>query len=137
MASRVKHAVWALVAGALLPGAGSANDFPTQARVEYVLRCMDQHGARVFETMYACVCSIDQIATRFSYDEYEAAELLAQLRRTPGERGGVFRDPEGAEDLAEKYLEVTEAAEESCFSSLKPPEGRQQSYLKPPAERQQ
>lgn len=137
MASSMRNACCILAAGVLLPVASSANDFPTQARVEYVLRCMDQHGTRVFETMYACVCSIDRIAARFSYDEFEAAELLAQLRRTPGERGGVFRDPEGAEELAEKYLEVTEAAEESCFSSVRPPAQQRQSSVKPPAARQQ
>lgn len=120
----MKSCFWILAAAALLPIAADANDFPTQARVEYVLRCMDSHGGRVYETMYACVCSIDRIAERFTYDEYEAAELLALLRTTPGERGGVFRDPEGYEELAKKYVEVTEAAEKSCFRSVAPSQGR-------------
>lgn len=92
------------------------NDFPTLARVEYVLRCMDHHGGQIYENMYSCVCSIDRIATVFSYDDFVRAEVLAQLRTTPGERGGLFR--EGGRELVAKYLEVTEAAEESCFSSL-------------------
>lgn len=94
------------------------NDFPTLARVEYVLRCMDYHGGQVYETMYACVCSIDRIAAAFSYDEFVHAEVLAQLRATPGERGSLFR--EGGADLVAKYLEITEAAEESCFGSPEP-----------------
>jgi hypothetical protein len=32
----------------------------------------------------------------------------------------MFRDPEGSEELARKYLEVVETAEAACFSSRKP-----------------
>ena len=92
------------------------NNFPTLARVEFVLRCMDYHGGQVYENMYSCVCSVDRIATEFSYDEFVKAEVLAQLRTTPGERGGLFR--EGGKELVAKYLEVTEAVEKSCFSSV-------------------
>lgn len=116
-------AFWLLAIAALAPLGVSANpaadtrsnDFPTQARVEYVLRCMDYHGGQVYENMYACICSIDRIASGLSYDEFVQGEVLAQLRSTPGERGGLFR--EGGRELVSKYLEVTEAAEESCFSS--------------------
>jgi hypothetical protein len=115
--SCVTPALWLLAVAACAPLCASANpdtnDFPTLARVEYVLRCMDYHGGQVYENMYSCVCSIDRIASKFSYDEFEKAEVLAQLRATPGERGGVFR--EGGKELVAKYLEVTEAAEKSCF----------------------
>lgn len=111
---------WILALAVFFPLAVQANDFPTQARVEYVLRCMDYHGERVYEVLYSCVCSIDRIAEEFSYAEYEKAEVLAQLRSTAGERGGMFRDPEGSEELARKYLEVVETAEAACFSSRKP-----------------
>ncbi len=106
-----------LLAGALLaaPGSASANDFPTQARVEYVLRCMEANGGRSYDTLYACVCAIDRIAAKMPYDEFVEAEAFALLRSTAGERGGVFRDPERAGILARKYLEVTESAEKSCF----------------------
>jgi hypothetical protein len=90
------------------------NNFPTLARVEFVLRCMDYHGGQIYENMYSCVCSLDRIAAEFSYDEFVKAEVLAQLRTTPGERGGLFR--EGGRELVAKYLELTEAAEKSCFS---------------------
>jgi hypothetical protein len=116
----VTPALWLLAVAAFAPLCVNANpntsNFPTLARVEYVLRCMDYHGGQVYENMYACVCSIDRIASQFSYDEFEKAEVLAQLRTTPGERGGLFR--EGGRELVAKYLEVTEAAEKSCFSSL-------------------
>jgi hypothetical protein len=119
--SCVTPVLWLLAVAACAPVCASenpANDFPTQARVEYVLRCMDYHGGQVYENMYSCVCSIDRIASEFSYDEFEKAEVLAQLRVTPGERGGLFR--EGGRELVTKYLEVTEAAENSCFGSIDP-----------------
>lgn len=102
-----------------LPFTAYANDFPTQARVEYVLRCMDYRGAQNYENMYSCVCVIDKIANEITYDEYAAAEVFAQLRSTPGERGGMFRDPDGARLLVDKLRDVTEEAEKSCFVTAK------------------
>lgn len=125
----VTPAAWLVAVAAFIPLCASSNvgvstqnnDFPTLARVEYVLRCMDYHGGQVYENMYSCVCSIDRIASAFSYDEFVRAEVLAQLRTTPGERGGLFR--EGGRELVSKYFEVTEAAEETCFSSAEASQG--------------
>lgn len=97
------------------PSPAHANDFPTQARVEYVLRCMDSRGGQKYENLYSCVCVIDKIAEKFSYDDYAEAEVFAQLRSTPGERGGVFRDPDKASSLVQKLTDVTKVAEKACF----------------------
>lgn len=99
----------------LLPTAALANDFPTQTRVEYVLRCMESHGGQNYDTLYPCTCSIDKIAREFTFEEYIEAEVFAYLRSTPGERGGMFRDTDRARELAKKFREVTAAAEKSCF----------------------
>ena len=93
-----------------------ANDFPTQARVEYVLRCMDANGGQSYNTLYACVCSIDRIAESFSYQDFAEAETFALLRSTPGEQGAVFRDPDRARELQKRYQEVVSQAEQSCFA---------------------
>lgn len=92
-----------------------ANDFPTQARVEYVLGCMDSRGGQTYENLYSCICVIDKIAEDIAYDEYVEAEVFVQLRSTPGERGGVFRDPDRADLLTQKISDITEVAEKSCF----------------------
>ncbi len=92
-----------------------ANDFPTQARVEYVLGCMESHGGQKYETLYSCICVIDKIAEKIAYDEYVESEVFTQLRTTPGERGGVFRDPDRAGFLTQKISDITEVAEKSCF----------------------
>lgn len=102
-----------------LPSPVNANDFPTQARVEYVLQCMDSRGGQKYENLYSCICVIDKIAATIAYDDYAEAEVFAQLRSTPGERGGVFRDPDRASLLVKKLKDVTGAAEKSCFVALK------------------
>ena len=99
----------------LLPAIASANDFPTQARVEYVLRCMDSHGGQKYANLYSCICVIDKIAEKLAYDEFSEGEVYSQLRSTPGERGGMFRDPDHAVLLVEKLNDITTLAEKSCF----------------------
>ena len=111
----VTSMLWAL----FLSCPAAANDFPTQARIEYVLRCMDANGGQKYENLYACVCIIDKIAEKIAYDEYVEGEVFAQLRTTPGERGGVFRDPDRASFLVKKISDITEVAEKSCFVSLR------------------
>jgi hypothetical protein len=96
-----------------------ANDFPTQARVEYVLRCMDANGGQSYNTLYTCVCAIDKIAESFSYEEFAEAETFSLMRSTPGEQGGVFRDPDRARVLQKRYQEVVSAAEQSCLVGRK------------------
>ena len=76
----------------LYVGTAVANDFPTQARVEYVLACMNERGGQSYDTLYLCVCAIDRIAAGITYQEYVQAETLSFLFSTPGKKGGVFRD---------------------------------------------
>ena len=99
-------------------GSAVANDFPTQARVEYVLSCMGEHGGQSYDTLYACVCIIDKIADRMPYREYTAAETLSFLFSTPGERGGIFRDAAPQSRKRIKALRaLREEAESGCLVS--------------------
>ena len=101
---------------ACFSGAALANDFPTQARVEYVLNCMRGEGAQSYDTLYPCVCEVDRIASVLSYSQYTQAETLTFLYRTPGERGGVFRDaaPESRKRIKE-LAALRESARNACF----------------------
>lgn len=92
-----------------------ANDYPTLARVEYVMSCMNRIGAQTYDTMYRCVCSIDQIAERLSYSDYAEAQTFSYLKSTPGERGGVFRDPPRSRELTDALTEAEGDAANSCF----------------------
>jgi len=99
---------------ALLPGVSAANDFPTQARVEFVLSCMNDRGGQSYDTLYPCVCMIDRIAEEMTFAEFAEAQVFWQLRSTAGERGGLFRDPERAELLTAKLESVLDRAERRC-----------------------
>jgi len=96
----------------------AANDFPTQARVEFVLGCMGERGGQSYDTLYPCVCIIDQIASKMPYREYTAAEMLSFLYSTPGERGGIFRDAAPRSRKRIKALQAArQEAEAACFVS--------------------
>ena len=77
-----------------VPAIAAANDFPTQARVEFVLGCMNEQGGQSYDTLYKCVCLVDAIAAEMTHEEFAQAQVFSQLRSTAGERGGVFRDPD-------------------------------------------
>lgn len=104
----------------LLPGTAAANDFPTQARVEFVLGCMNDQGGQSYDNLYKCVCVVDAVAAEMSHEEFAQAQVFSQLRSTAGERGGVFRDPEQARSLVEKLAAVLERARAQCFVKAAP-----------------
>ena len=104
-----------LAACAVTAGAASANDFPTQARVEYVLQCMTKNGGQSYDTLYPCICAIDKIAAKTPYDRYVQAETLGVMMKTPGEKGGAFRDAPGGRDFVTEFRKTLQDAEESCF----------------------
>lgn len=93
----------------------TVNDYPTRDRVEYVLNCVAQHGGLTFITQYACGCKIDKIAEKLSFAEYEAAKTFSLLKSTPGDAGGVFRDPEQSKDLRKRLKEAEAYGEKNCF----------------------
>jgi hypothetical protein len=91
------------------------SDYPTRDRVEYVLNCVAQHGGLTYITQYACGCKIDKIAEKLTFNEYEAAKTFSYLRSTPGDAGGVFRDPAQSKDLRKRLKEAEAYAEKNCF----------------------
>ncbi len=110
-----------IIACLIAPSMGfAAIDYPTQARVEYVLGCMNERGAQTYDTLYGCVCSIDKIATRLPYKNYVEAETFSVMVRTPGEKGGAFRDAPGARDSVKEFKKIRREAEASCFVKRPP-----------------
>lgn len=92
-----------------------SNDFPTQARVEYVFECMRKHGGQNYDNLYHCSCMVDELANKMSYQEYSEAIVFTKLRSMPGEAGGIFRDPPKARKLRDALKAAEEAAEKVCF----------------------
>lgn len=93
-------------------GAGT-HDYPTVDRVEFVLECMQRNAGKQ-EFLYKCACVLDQIAQKFSYDEFVEASTAARYQSLAGERGGLFRDPPQTRDTAKRYLQVQGAAMKRC-----------------------
>ena len=115
----MRRAGVALAAGlAVLVGTGSlsaaANDYPTEARVDYVLGCMAANGQSRL-VLRKCSCSIDYIAERLPYDDYVAVETLQRMRQTSGERTALFRETEFAKTRLDEFRRIQVQADLECF----------------------
>ncbi|PKM34981.1 MAG: hypothetical protein CVV06_18695, partial [Gammaproteobacteria bacterium HGW-Gammaproteobacteria-10] len=72
-------------------------------------------GGLTYITQYGCGCKIDKIAEKMSFADYDQARTFGFMRKTPGEAGGVFRDPPEAKRLRKLMEEAEAYAEKSCF----------------------
>jgi hypothetical protein len=88
------------------------NDYPTSARVDYVLGCMAGAG-QTPDAVTRCSCSIDVIASILPYEKYVEAETILSVGIAGGERTAMMKsDP----TLREKVAEMRRAqAEVTCF----------------------
>ncbi|HTS22326.1 MAG TPA: hypothetical protein VMN79_11010 [Casimicrobiaceae bacterium] len=92
-----------------------ANDFPTRARVEFVLECMRSSKEPAQESMYKCSCAIDLIATKVKYDTWVDLSTVANGITIAGERGGVMRDLKDGRKIAASYRDLQADAKKRCF----------------------
>ncbi len=99
---------------AVLPPA-FANDFPTVARAEYVINCMQESKATRQEMLYKCSCTIDQIAKQVKYDRWVDLSTIALGTSIAGERGGVIRDIKDGRKQIASYHELQAKAKKACF----------------------
>jgi len=105
----------ALFAGPNFPvfAAPPANDYPTQARVEYVNDCIARNGGQL-SRLYQCSCVIDDIANRLSYEDFVEDSTFARYSSLPGEGGAIFRDSDQAKTRAKQYREIEKNAYRAC-----------------------
>ncbi len=59
------------------------NDYPTEARADYVFGCMAANG-QTRETLHKCACSLDVVASILPYDRYVDAETVLTVRQGAG-----------------------------------------------------
>lgn len=90
------------------------NDYPTEARADYVFACMAANG-QTREMLSRCSCSVDIIVTILPYDDYVAAETVLSLRQTAGERMAIFRTAEPAKGAVANLRRAQAEAEIRCF----------------------
>lgn len=92
----------------------SQNDYPTQARAEYVFACMASNG-QTQQALRQCSCSIDVIASVLPYEKYEKAETVLSMRRTAGGYlGDMFRTAT-TNDMVRDLEEAQAEGEVRCF----------------------
>lgn len=110
--------VWIFVAMlAMIVPAAAGNDYPTSETADYVLGCMAANG-NTREALLKCSCSIDFIAKRLPFAQYEKAEtaLSLQLGGGVGGRVGLFRDPPEIKEAIEQLRQIQAEATLQCFS---------------------
>lgn len=93
LAERGALAALALTLSGLAGWAAEENDYPTDARVDYVFGCMAANG-QTRESLQKCSCSLDQLAAILPYDKYVQASTICRCgrHRQPGERVQVDQD---------------------------------------------
>ncbi len=90
------------------------NDYPTNARADYVFGCMKANGD-TRAALDQCSCSIDVIASILPYDRYVEAEAVLSLSQAPGRFGAQFRSPEPAKAAVNALRRAQAEAEVRCF----------------------
>src|SRR4051812_2483140 len=106
---------WGAVATASFAArADDINDYPTNARVEYVFGCMKANG-ETRQTIDQCSCSIDVLASLLPYDRYITAETVLSMSQVRGNLGGQFRSSEQANSALNDLRRAQAEAEVRCF----------------------
>ena len=105
----------AVLFAAMASPLAQANDFPTRARVEFVLDCMRESKASAEESMYKCSCALDEIAAKVDYATWVDLSTVSNGITIAGERGGVMRDMKDGRKIAASYRELQADAKKRCF----------------------
>ena len=90
------------------------NDYPTEARADYVFGCMAVNG-QTRAMLTRCACSIDIIASILPYEAYVSAETVLSMRQSAGERMTLFRTAEPAKGAVADLRRAQAEAEIRCF----------------------
>jgi hypothetical protein len=107
-------AVLLLWAGANTAAAQTpANDFPTEARADYIFACMAANG-QSREVLKKCACSMDVVASILPYDRYVEAETVLSMRQGIGRKASMFRAANFEEMVADLRRAQAEG-EVRCF----------------------
>lgn len=105
----------ALMATLAGDAATALNDYPTEARADYVFTCMAANG-QTRRALSECSCAIDHIASVLPYERYVAAETVLAMRQTSGERAEIFRSAEANSAFARDLQSAAAEAEVLCFA---------------------
>lgn len=102
------------VAAAAQDAAAMLNDYPTEARADYVFACMAVNGQDRI-VLRKCACSIDVIASILPYEQYVEAETVLSLQLGHGENLSAFRSMPVANETVARLRRAQAEAEIVCF----------------------
>ena len=111
---RILLATAVLAGVTTLPGAGSANEYPTEVVADYVIGCLASNG-ETQDMLRRCSCSIDAVSSILPYDTYEKAETIMQMRMATGEAGSMFREMTMLNDMVKQLRLAQIEADFRCF----------------------
>ncbi len=94
--------------------AAETNDYPTEARADYVFGCMAANGQDQL-TLHKCSCSIDVIASILPYDRYVDVETVLSMRQGIGRPANAFRGVGVYNDMVADMRRAQAEAEIRCF----------------------
>ena len=105
-----------LVAGLAAPlhAAEPENDYPTEARADYIFGCMAANG-QSRESLSRCSCSLDALASILSYDHYIQASTVLSMRQGIGQRANEFKSTKGFDDKVAELRRAQAEAEIRCY----------------------
>ena len=92
------------------------NDYPTEARADYVFGCMATNGQDRL-TLRRCACSIDVIASILPYEDYESAETVLSMQLASGQNMSAFKTMTMATEIVAELRRAQAEAEIRCFDS--------------------
>lgn len=92
----------------------TVNDYPTEARADYVFVCMATNG-QTRDALRRCSCAIDVIASILPYERYVAAETVLSMRQVSGERVGVMRTAPIANEVVQDLRRAQAEGDVRCF----------------------
>jgi hypothetical protein len=95
-------------------GAAEVNDYPTNARADYVFGCMAANG-QTRESLERCSCSVDILASILPYDKYVQAETILSMRQGVGLQANTFRSVKIYDDIVANLRRAQAEAEIRCF----------------------
>ena len=103
-----------LVAGTAGACAQTENDYPTNARADYVFACMAASG-NTHDSLDHCSCSLDVLASILPYDHYVQAETVLSMRQGVGRGATAFRGVKMYDDMVADLRRAQAEAEIRCY----------------------
>jgi len=92
----------------------AAEGYPTDVVTDYVIGCMASNG-ETQDMLRRCSCSIDAVSSIVSYDTYEKASTILQMRQATGDATAVFREMKMLDDIVKQLRLAQIEADFRCF----------------------